>query len=91
MQETSGRLGKFKPQITSNECGINNKTYKKELASKIKKNKAIVTHTPHITRNDCWISRKLSCLAEPVTPSLVTTEQAQATTTKTTILLVIKK
>jgi hypothetical protein len=34
---------------------------------------------------DCWTSSELSCLAEPVTPSLVTTEQAQAMTTKNTI------
>jgi hypothetical protein len=44
---------------------------------------------PCITRNDCWISRKSSHLAEPVIPSLETTEQVQATTTKTTILLVL--
>jgi hypothetical protein len=56
-----------------------------------KKHKAVVTHTPRITRNDCWISRESSRLAEPVSPSLVTTEQAQETTTKTTILLVIQK
>ncbi len=36
-QETSGRLGKLMPQISRDELGINNKTYKKELASKTKK------------------------------------------------------
>jgi hypothetical protein len=54
-----------------------------------KKNKAIMTQTPCITRDDRWTNRDLSCLAEPVTLSLVTTEQVQATTTKTTILLVL--
>jgi hypothetical protein len=78
------------PQISRNEHGINNKTYKKDHASK-KKNKAIVTRMPCVTRDDCWTSRESSRLAEPVTPSLVTTEQAQAMTTKTTILLVIQK
>jgi hypothetical protein len=29
MQETSGRLGKFMPQISCDERGINNKSYKK--------------------------------------------------------------
>jgi hypothetical protein len=64
---------------------------KKELASR-KKNKAVVTRAPHVMmRNDCWTSGESSCLAEPVTPSLVTTEQARAMTAKTTILLVIQK
>ncbi len=36
-RETSGRLGKFMPQISRDEHGINNKTYKKELTSKTKK------------------------------------------------------
>ena len=48
-----------------------------------------MTQTPCVTWDDCWTSRKSSCLAEPVTPSLVITEQARATTTKTTILLVL--
>jgi hypothetical protein len=69
--------------------GINNKTNKKELASKTKKYKAVVTQMPRVTRNDCQTSCYPSHLAEPVTPSLVTTEQAQATTTKTTILIVL--
>jgi hypothetical protein len=67
---------------------------KKELASRAKKrikNEAGMTRTPCVMRNDRCISRKSSCLAEPVTPSLVTTEQARATTTITTILLVIQK
>jgi hypothetical protein len=37
MQETSGRLGKFMPQISRDERGINNKTHKTEFASKTKK------------------------------------------------------
>jgi hypothetical protein len=40
------------------------------------KHKAIVTQTPCVTHDDCWTSRDLSCLAEPLTPSLVTTEQS---------------
>jgi hypothetical protein len=36
--------------------------------------------------DDCWKSSKSSCLAELVTPSSVTKEQAQATTTKNTML-----
>jgi hypothetical protein len=53
------------------------------------KNVAIVTQTPRITRHNRYTSHDLNCLAEPLTPSLVTTEQAQATITKTTILLVL--
>jgi hypothetical protein len=75
------------PQISSDKCGINNKSYKKRTC-KQKKNKAVVTQMPRVTRDDCWTSHKPICLAEPLTLSLVTTEQAQATTTKTTILLV---
>jgi hypothetical protein len=37
MQVISGRLGKFMPQISHNDRGINIKTFKKELASKTKK------------------------------------------------------
>jgi hypothetical protein len=66
---------------------------KQELASRKKRtrNKAIVTRKPHVTCDDHWASQKPSCLAEPVTPSLVTTEQAQAMTSKTTIFLVIQE
>jgi hypothetical protein len=53
MRETSGRLGKFMPQISRDKRGINNKTYKKDLTSKTKKDKAIVTQTPRVTRDDC--------------------------------------
>jgi hypothetical protein len=56
--------------------GSTTKHTKKELARKTKKNEAIMTCTPRITRNDCWTSRKLSHLAKPVTLFLVTTEQA---------------
>jgi hypothetical protein len=45
----------------------------------------------HHERNNRWTSSKLSCLAEPVTPSSVTKEQPQATTTNKTILLVLQK
>ncbi len=86
-RETSGRLGKFKSQISRNKHVLNNKTYKKELAAK--KNEAVVTQTPRVMRKNCWRSCEPSHLAEPVIPSLVTTEQARATTTKTTILLVL--
>jgi hypothetical protein len=48
---------------------------KKNLQAKQKK-QAIVTRTPRFTRNNCWTSRKSSHLTEPVTPSLVTKEQA---------------
>jgi hypothetical protein len=40
----------------------------------------------HHMHNDLWTSSKLSRLAEPVTPSPVTKEQAQATTTKNIIV-----
>jgi hypothetical protein len=79
------------PQISRGEHGINNRTYKEKDLQKNKKNEVIMTCTPHITCDDSWTSRKPSHLTEPVTPSLVTTEQAQATTTKTNILLVIQK
>ncbi len=92
MRETSGRLGKFMPQISHDERGINNKTYiKKDLQTKENKNKAIVTRMPCVMHNDCWTSCESCCLAEPVTPPLVTREQVRVTTTKTTILLVIQK
>ncbi len=71
MRETSSRSGKFMPQISRDKRGINNKTYKKELASKTKKHKTVVTCTPRVTHDDRWISREPSHLAEPVTPSLV--------------------
>jgi hypothetical protein len=61
----------------------------KRTCKQNKKNKAVMTQTPRVTRNNCWTSHELSCLAEPVIPSLVRTEQVQATTTKTTILLVL--
>ncbi len=61
----------------------------KRTCKQNKNNEAIVTRTPRVTCNDCWTSRESSRLAEPVTPSLVTTEQARVTTTKTTILLVL--
>jgi hypothetical protein len=49
------------------------------------------TYATRHTRNYRWTSSKLSCLAEPVTPSTMTKEQAQATTTKNTISLVLQK
>ncbi len=61
------------------------KNIQKRTCKQNKKHEAVVTRTPRVTRDDCWSS----CLAEPVTPSLVTTEQAQMTTTKTTILVVL--
>ncbi len=57
----------------------------KRTCKQNKNKKAIATRMPRITHDNFWTSRKLSCLAEPVTPSLVRTEQAQETTTKTTI------
>ncbi len=73
------------PQRTWNQ----QKSIQKRTHKQNKKNKAVVTRTPRVRCDDCWTSHKLSCLAEPVTPSLVTTEQVRATTTKTTILLVL--
>ncbi len=49
------------------------------------------TYTTHHACDNCWTSSESSCLAEPVTPSSMTKEQAQATTTKNTILLVLQK
>jgi hypothetical protein len=37
------------PQVSNNEHGINNKTYKKEFASRTKK-KAVMTPMPRVTR-----------------------------------------
>jgi hypothetical protein len=71
-------------QISHDKLGINNKTTKKELASKRKKTRRDMYITRH-KHDNCWTSRKSSHLAEPVTLSLVTTEQAQATTTTNTI------
>jgi hypothetical protein len=88
MRETSGISGKFMPQISRDERGINSKTHTKRTC-KQKKNISIVTRMPRVMHNDCWTSRDPNHLAEPLTPSLVTTEQARATTTKTTILLVL--
>jgi hypothetical protein len=49
------------------------------------------TCTMHHVRDNYWTSSKSSRLAEPVTPSSVTKEKVQATTTKNTILLVLQK
>ncbi len=50
-RETLGRLGKFMPQISCNEHGINNKAVKKNLQAEQKrtKNEAVVTRTPCVT------------------------------------------
>ncbi len=78
------------PRSPTTNMGSTTKHTKKNSQAK-QKNDAVMTRMPRVTRDDCWTSRKSSCLAEPVTPSLVTTEQARATTTKTTILLVIQR
>ncbi len=75
------------PRSPATNVGSTKKHTKKELGSKTKKNKAIVTQTPRLTHEDHWTSCNPSCLAEPLTPSLVTTEQARVGTTKTTIFL----
>jgi hypothetical protein len=49
------------------------------------------TCTTRHARNNHWTSSNASCLAEPVTPSSVTKEQARATTTKNTIFLALQK
>ncbi len=46
-QETLGRLGKIMPQISHNERGFNNKTYKKDFASKTKKWSRRDTYATH--------------------------------------------
>jgi hypothetical protein len=95
MQDRDTQRGKLQadwanssPRSPATNVGSTTKHTKKNLQAK-QKNKAVVIRTPCITCDDCWMSRKPSCLAEPVTPSLVTTEQARATTTKTTILIVL--
>ncbi len=63
-------------QMWDQQQNIQQRTYKQNI-----KNQAVVTRMPCVTRNNhCWTSHKLSCLVEPVTPSLVTTEQARAMT-----------
>ncbi len=64
---TADRSGKIMPQISRDERGFNNKTYKKDFASKKKKNEAVVTRTLRVTRDDCWTSRDPNRLAEPLT------------------------
>ncbi len=54
----------------------------KRTCKQNKKNKAVVTQMPRVMHDDCWTSRESSRLAEPVTPSLVATEQVRVTTTK---------
>ncbi len=54
--------------------GSTTKHTKRNSQVKKTKNKAVVTRTPRVTHDDCWMSRESSCLAEPVTPSLVTTD-----------------
>ena len=60
MQVTADRSGKIMPQISRDKHGFNNKTYKKDFASK-KKKEAVVTRTLPITRNDCWTSCDPNC------------------------------
>jgi hypothetical protein len=75
--------------VTVSMANANNNNNKRKQQTK--KHSRHDTYTTCHARNDCWTSSKLSCLAEPVTPSSVTKEQAQATTTKNTILLVLQK
>jgi hypothetical protein len=84
-QESSGRLGKYMPQISSNECGINNKTSQKELQAKQKQSHHD-TYTMRHVCNDCWTSRKSKHLAEPVT---LTSDERTSTSNdnKNTILV----
>ncbi len=92
-QDTSGRLGKFMPQISHDKnIKINNKHAMKN-SWKIKTKHS---HVPHDTCdmchacNTCWMSNTVNQL----TPSRATTKQAWAatTTTKTkiTIFMLIK-
>ncbi len=46
-RETSGRLGKFMPQISHEECGINNNTNKKRTCNK---KKQLSWHVRHVSR-----------------------------------------
>jgi hypothetical protein len=71
--------------------GLTTEQAKTNLQATTKKQSHHDKYATHHAHNDCWTSRESSHLAEPVTPSLVPKEQVQATTTKTTILLVIQK
>jgi hypothetical protein len=75
--------------ICANERANNNKTCKQQ-PNKQKHSRHDMCTMRH-ARNNSWTSSKSSRLAEPVTPSSVTKKQAQATTTKNTILLVLQK
>jgi hypothetical protein len=63
--------------------GSTTKHAKKNLQAtkKWKKSSRVMYATCH-ARDNRWTSSKLSCLVEPLTPSLVTKEQAQAMTKK---------
>jgi hypothetical protein len=54
------------PQISRNERGFNNKTHKKDVASK-KKKENVMTRMLRVTRDDRWTSRNPNHLAEPLT------------------------
>jgi hypothetical protein len=83
------QIGKIHAPDLPQQTWDQQQNMQKRTCKQNKKHKAIVTCTPCLTHDNCWISCKPSCLAEPVTPSLVTTEQAQATKTKTTILVAL--
>ena len=87
---TADRSGKIMPQISRDERGFNNKTYKNDFASKTnKKTKPSwhVRYAAHATITGQAVTR--IAWQSHWRPSLKTTEQARATTTKTTILLVL--
>jgi hypothetical protein len=85
------QVGQIRVQISHNKPGINNETSKNKLSSNIKKQSHHDMYATRHARYDGWTSHESSHLAEPVTLSLVTTEQAQATTIKNTILVEIQK
>jgi hypothetical protein len=64
--------------------GLKKQKTKKTCKQKQKQSHRDMYATRH-TRNNCWTSSKMSHLVEPVTPFLVTTEQARAMTIKNTI------
>jgi hypothetical protein len=62
--------------VHATKCTNNNNNL--QTVTKQKKHSHHDTCTTSNARNDHWTSSEASCLAEPVTPSSVTKEQAQA-------------
>jgi hypothetical protein len=78
-------------QLSSPSAWLTQTTTTTSASNNSKKQSRRDTYATHHARDNCWTSSKWSHLAEPMTPSSMTKEQAQATTTTNTILLVLQK